>query len=434
LAEEGSLLPWIQDTRVGTPLGLDLRAQRPAVKRDSQSVTRCLCKRDARHMAMRRQGPELLPAASHLFSSSLEPFILLYAMPHQPPRIGILWRDDRSASPSTPDVRHGLSPLYAAFGQLSVVLRPVVFEDAAIDEVRHQLLALDGVLVWVNPIQDGANRSNLDALLFEAASHGVWVSAHPAVILKLGTKEVLFSTRNVGWGGDIDLYRTPKEFAQRFTGWLGARGLAVLKQGRGNGGNGVWKVELLNERARTDSDPLVRVQDARVRNGSTETMRLGVFMARCEEYFAWSGCLVAQTFQNRLGDGMIRCYLSHDEVVGFCHQWPQGLLDGENLRPETASSPMVGADAPSYQRLKKQMETVWVPRMLDALRIARDALPVIWDADFLYGPRTPDGLDTYVLCEINVSAVWPFPPMAAGVVAAAAVARIREAAIHRQPT
>ena len=310
----------------------------------------------------------------------------------------------------------------------------MVFEDSATHEVRDELLALDGVLVWVNPIQDGSNRSNLDALLFEAATHGVWVSAHPAVILKLGTKEVLFSTRNVGWGGDIDLYRTPEEFTQRFTAWLGERGLAVLKQGRGNGGNGVWKVELLNESARADHDALVRVQDARARDGSTETMGLGVFMARCEEYFGWSGCLVAQAFQDRLSDGMIRCYLSHDEVVGFCHQWPRGLLDAENLRPEKASSPMVGADAPGYQRLRKQMETVWVPRMMEVLRIDREALPVIWDADFLYGPRTPDGLDTYVLCEINVSAVWPFPPTAAGVVAAAAIARTREAASRRRPT
>jgi hypothetical protein len=359
---------------------------------------------------------------------------LSYAMAHQAPRIGILWRGDRGVSPSTPDVRHGLTPLYVAFGQLSVELRPLVFEDGAIDEVRDQLLALDGVLVWVNPIQDGANRSNLDALLFEAASHGVWVSAHPAVIRKLGTKEVLFSTRTVGWGSDIDLYRTPAEFTERFSSWLGERGLAVLKQGRGNGGNGVWKVELLDESARADPDAFVRVQDARVRDGSTETTSLRVFMARCEEYFAWSGCLVTQAFQNRLGEGMIRCYLSHDEVVGFCHQRPRGLLDAEHITPERASSPMVGADAPDYQRLKRQMEAEWVPRMIEVLRIDRDALPVIWDADFLYGPRSSDGLDTYVLCEINVSAVWPFPPTAAGVVAAAAVARTMEAAIRRRPT
>jgi hypothetical protein len=39
-------------------------------------------------------------------------------------------------------------------------------------------------------------------------------------------------------------------------------------------------------------------------------------------------------------------------------------------------------------------------------------LPIIWDADFLYGPRTASGEDTYVLCEINVSSVFAIPEQA----------------------
>ena len=308
----------------------------------------------------------------------------------------------------------------------------MVFEDGPIAEIREELLALDGVLVWVNPIQDGANRRSLDAVLLEVASRGVWVSAHPAVILKLGTKEVLFSTRNVGWGGDVDLYRTPEEFIQRFTTWLGKRGRAVVKQGRGNGGNGVWRVELLDAHATAGTDAAVRVQDARSRDGSAETTSLGAFMARCEEYFAWSGCLVAQAFQERLAEGMLRCYLTHDEVVGFCHQWPQALLDREDVRPAAPSSAMVGPDAPSYQRLKERMQREWVPRMSEVLGLGRESLPAIWDADFLYGPKDSSGEDTYVLCEVNVSAVWPFPPMAAGSIAAAALARTSESAARRR--
>ena len=52
------------------------------------------------------------------------------------------------------------------------------------------------------------------------------------------------------------------------------------------------------------------------------------------------------------------------------------------------------------------------------------ALPAIWDADFLYGPKTPAGEDTYVLCEINVSAVWPFPDQAVEKLAYAAAAHV----------
>ena len=51
------------------------------------------------------------------------------------------------------------------------------------------------------------------------------------------------------------------------------------------------------------------------------------------------------------------------------------------------------------------------------------SLPIIWDADFLYGPRDTSGQDTYVLCEINVSSVFPFPQQAPPEIARLAHAR-----------
>jgi hypothetical protein len=59
------------------------------------------------------------------------------------------------------------------------------------------------------------------------------------------------------------------------------------------------------------------------------------------------------------------------------------------------------------------------------LDIGAEAQPVIWDADFLYGPRTASGDDTYVLCEINVSSVFPFPENAPSEIARLALARLR---------
>jgi hypothetical protein len=47
--------------------------------------------------------------------------------------------------------------------------------------------------------------------------------------------------------------------------------------------------------------------------------------------------------------------------------------------------------------------------MMRLLGIDAESLPIIWDADFLYGTRDSSGQDTYVLCEINVSSVFPFP-------------------------
>jgi hypothetical protein len=338
------------------------------------------------------------------------------------PRIGVLWRGDRRAEAPTPRADRGLGALYAAFGQLPVVIEQVPYGDDVAEEVRAQLLTLDGVLVWVNPIQDGRDRRTLDQLLRDVSARGVWVSAHPDVALQMGTKEVLYRTRHLGWGSDTKLYASVDDFTRNFPERLGRHGRLVVKQARGNGGNGVWRVELPGAQPGVAHPGVaVRVQDAATKDASYEIVTLEAFMRRCEGYFAWSGSLVDQVFQDRLADGMLRCYLSRDQVVGFCHQWPKALLDDDPHRAATPTPVMEGPDVPAYQDLKDRAETDWVPHMAATLGVEPDDLPVIWDADFLYGPKTVTGADTFVLCEINVSAVWPFPPMAAPTVAATAL-------------
>jgi hypothetical protein len=82
------------------------------------------------------------------------------------------------------------------------------------------------------------------------------------------------------------------------------------------------------------------------------------------------------------------------------------------------------ASEPAFQALKRKMESEWTPAIMRILDIDRASLPVIWDADFLYGPKSATGEDTYVLCEINVSAVFPFPEHATPKIANAVASRI----------
>jgi hypothetical protein len=65
---------------------------------------------------------------------------------------------------------------------------------------------------------------------------------------------------------------------------------------------------------------------------------------------------------------------------------------------------------------------------MEVLGIARARLPIIWDADFLYGPRTASGEDTYVLCEINVSSCFAIPDEAPAAIARLALDRCHSAA------
>jgi hypothetical protein len=248
----------------------------------------------------------------------------------------------------------------------------------------------------------------------------------------MGVKEVLYRTKHLGWGTDTHLYRGAAEFRQEFPARL-QTGPRVLKQNRGNGGQGVWKVELVGEAVATDV--LVRVLHAQ-RGSVPEELPLNRFMGRCESYFGWGGCIIDQPFQPRLPDGMIRCYMGGDHVAGFGHQYIKALIEPPPEGPDApAAQPgpriMHGPDAAPFQALRTKMETEWVPQMIDILGLDPAALPIIWDADFLYGPRDAAGADSYVLCEINVSSCFAIPDEAPAAIAKLTLARCRSAASTR---
>ncbi|MDB5407095.1 MAG: hypothetical protein JWL84_2007 [Rhodospirillales bacterium] len=342
------------------------------------------------------------------------------------PKLALLWRGDREARrDATPD-NSRLNRVFVALAALGIHAEPAVYADDMAHEVRKQLLKVNGVLVWVNPISDGQNRIALDATLRDVASRGIWVSAHPDVILKMGVKEVLHRTKHLGWGTDTHLYRTVEAFREEFPPRLQSAGPRVLKQNRGNAGQGVWKVEFACQSAHEGA--IVRVLEAR-RGSVPEEVPLDDFMRRCEAYFAAEGCIIDQPFQPRLPDGMIRCYMGADKVVGFGHQLIKALIPPPPEGPDSeAAQPgpriMHPASAPTFQALRRKMESEWTPQMMRLLDIDAEALPIIWDADFLYGPRTASGEDTYVLCEINVSSVFPFPEQAPSEIARLALARL----------
>jgi hypothetical protein len=343
-------------------------------------------------------------------------------------KLALLWRGDRAARREATADNNRFTRVFEALAVLGIEAEPAVYADDMAEEVRAQLLRLDGVLVWVDPIsKDGQDRAVLDAMLREIAAKGIWVSAHPDVILKMGAKEVLHRTRHLGWGTDTHLYRSADAFNEEFPRRLQSTGSRVLKQNRGNGGQGVWKVELVSWSTRDAA--VVQVLEAR-RGSLPKDMALTDFMKSCAAYFTAEGCIVDQPFQPRLPDGMIRCYMGADQVVGFGHQLIKALIPPPPEGPDSeAAQPgpriMHAASAPEFQALRTKMEREWTPQLMQSLEISSTSLPIIWDADFLYGPRTATGEDTYVLCEINVSSVAPFPEQAPEAIAQLAMARLR---------
>ncbi len=329
------------------------------------------------------------------------------------PRVALLWSGDAEARKNATAENSKFRAIFETFAQYQVHAEPAVYYDACVDEVRQQLQGVDGVLVWVDPLQGGTNRTILDNLLREVAAQGVFVSTHPDIILKMGTKEVLFHTQNISWGGDIALYPTKEDFHQHFPARLATGASRVLKQYRGNGGMGIWRVELLNAMTSQGSDPIVRVLHA-LRNSREQQMPLSAFMTQCDAYFVGSGSIIDQPFFSPVPDGMVRCYLSQNEVVGFGHQYVTALLWPESGQETIAPQPRLyyPESQPEFQVIKRKMESEWLPQFQQILAVETEALPMLWDADFLFGPKTSAGEETYILCEINVSSVHPFPDSA----------------------
>ena len=342
------------------------------------------------------------------------------------PKVGLLWRAEWDPpvgdGPITESCK--LREMFRAFSALGIPAEPVVYSDDIADAVKDQLLGLDGVLVWVNPIEQELDRTKLDFILREVADAGVWVSAHPDVILRMATKQVLVDTKQMSWGTDTRLYLSVVELREDLRSRLAEHAPLVLKQNRGMGGNGVWKVE----RDSSIGDMKLRVQHA-VRGSVPQLVSVDEFVARCEPYFALHGLMIGQPYQARLPEGLVRVYMTHDQVVGFAHQYPRGLLPPDDTSTPQTAKKFDLPSAPAYRVLRGRMESQWVPEMLELLNLDAHALPVIWDADFLYGAKT-SGDDRYVLCEINASSTFAFPEHAMPTVAKAATQRIQERKSH----
>lgn len=341
--------------------------------------------------------------------------------PSRPPRVALVYPGNEQARRGATPENSRFLPVVQAIRALGAQAEPAVYHDDFADEVRKQLLQADAALVWVNPIEDGRDRSRLDAVLREVAAAGVLVSAHPDVILRMGTKEVLYRTRDMGWGCDTRLYRSLQALREQLPASL-ATGPRVLKQNRGQSGNGVWKVE---HGMGGNEGRALRVRHAE-RGCIEEAVAFDVFIERCGPYFEGAGCMIDQAWQPRLPEGMVRCYLVRDRVQGF------GVQAIVALHPAPPGAPPEQAPQPTQrhyhpptlplgQALKRRLEQEWLPELQRKLDIAPDSLPLLWDCDFLFGPKNDAGEDSYVLCEINVSSVSPFPESAVEPLARAVV-------------
>lgn len=337
-------------------------------------------------------------------------------MSSRPLQIAIVYPGDSAVRRLATRENNRFAALFAAFAARGVDAQPAVYNLAQANELRDQLRAVDGALVWVNPIDAGLSRAPLDALLREVADAGVFVSTHPDVIMKLGTKDVLVNTREMGWGSDVYRLDTLEQLRAELVYRLAGGAIRVLKQWRGHSGVGVWRVQQAPDDA--SSGAVSRVLAKHAPRGSPELMvTFDEFVALMASYFEEGGHMIDQAWQPRLTEGMVRCYLVQARVAGFGLQavnalHPPLVESGSGEAPTPSQRLYYPPDLPHLQGLKERLENDWVPELERTLGIRRQELPLLWDCDFLHGEPTPEGDERYILCEINVSSVAPFPDSA----------------------
>ncbi|HEY6511827.1 MAG TPA: Cj0069 family protein [Burkholderiaceae bacterium] len=339
------------------------------------------------------------------------------------PALALLYPGDRAARDRADPAESRFAALFQAFEAAGIRAEPAVYHDEFGDEVEAQLRRVDGVLVWCNPIEGGRRRDRLDALLREVADAGVFVSAHPDTILKMGTKDVLVCTRDLPFGSDVhrvdSLQQLRAELPQRL-----ARGARVLKQHRGHSGIGVWRVEFAGARGDTTRLQLRHAQ----RGGEAAVVDLDTVLQTMAPYFdaAAGGHMIDQAWQPRLVDGMVRAYLVADRVAGFGHQLVNALHPAAGDAPAPAAGPRLYSDAgdPRFQPLLARLQSEWIALLCERVGVPRDQLPLLWDCDFIAGEPAADEPGRHVLCEINVSSVSPFPPSCIAPLVAAVKARL----------
>jgi hypothetical protein len=307
-------------------------------------------------------------------------------------------------------VEDNYKPLADALSDAGFNVKSVLYHDSKVKQLETELERFSAVLVWVNPIMEqGMDRRNLDKLLIDLSNKGVYISANPEVILKLGTKEVLYSTRDMDWGGDTEIYRNYYDFEKYFFNSLNSSTIRILKQYRGDGGKGVFKVK-----AEKAGEKIVYSVIHATTSDKKQIYTKDELLIEFKKYFENGGLLINQKWVEEIINGMVRCYITGTEVSGFGYQESVALCpqvdDCEVIRPVSRRF-YFSEDCGLFQDLRKIMNEKWIPQLQEIHSITDEDMPLLWDIDlFINDVNTKKTDEKFTICEMNLSCVSPFPP------------------------
>ena len=301
--------------------------------------------------------------------------------------------------------RRDTIPICNALIQKGWHAEPVFYSDAEHDAVYEAVKSCKGYIGRVNPgAYEGVTQSKLDNLMRTLAAEGVKAMAHPDTMLKMGAKDALAKIKDLACGmNDTYAYYDIPSFKENFPKTI-ATGTRVIKQNRGSQGEGIWVCKVdEGQSGDVTGSTLLHLQEAK--DNHVEKKTVDEFMTFCEQYIIGeNGQLIDQRFLPRIVEGEIRVNMIYDKPTELVHKKPAAGGISATLA-SGATYVSYKPDDPQFKVLMDQFIATDLPKILPALGLEKEPLPLIWTTDFILGPKTDAGDDTYFVGEFNCSCV-----------------------------
>lgn len=270
-----------------------------------------------------------------------------------------------------------------------------------IDYVKDRF---DAYISRINP----GNLPNGEKKYFETlrklSEFGLIGMSHPDAMLTFGAKDALVKLASTDLVPDdtysyYDINTFKKTFPKSIS--FGER---VLKQNRGSTGEGIWRVQVIDERPYKAGDTLpldTKLKCTEAVDNHVEYPELGEFMAFCEKYIVGeNGMLVDMRFMPRIKEGEIRILMVGDHPIFVVHKKPADNADA--FSATLFSGAQYKYDKPENWQDLIQMFNNSLPLISE--KLGGFEIPLIWTADFMLN-WDDNRNDVYVLGEINCSCV-----------------------------
>ena len=295
-------------------------------------------------------------------------------------------------------------PIVKALLQRNWTAEIVFYEDEHRGEIYKY--AVDKATAYISRINPGnlEDETGYFQMLRELVAHGVEGLPHPDAMSAYGAKNALTKLTDTAFvPNDTYAYYDFEEFKSALRKNI-LTGVRVLKQNRGSTGEGIWRVELMDEPKMSKDGMLslkAMVRCTEAKDNHVEERPLGEFIDFCAQYLTGSsGMIVDMPFMPRIVEGEVRVLMLRRTPVYVVHKKPAQTKDA-------FSATLYSGAAYTYQQPEEWPELMaMVDENLDMIieKLGGYSIPLIWTADFMLDDGA-DGKDTYVLGEINASCV-----------------------------